>query len=266
MERASIRAEARLRPTFSERLKYAVVPPSLYIRHLVAAAPRRGEREIALVPYLADPERGAVDIGANKGVYAYALHGHVRRVVAFEPNPRIHPVLVRNMRGCGNVEVQALALSDRDGSATLRIPWGGRGHSNQRATLGATWTPHENDLQVTVETRRLDALGLSAIGFMKIDVEGHERAVLEGARETIARDRPTLLVEIEEGHSGIPIEEMLGFVESLGYRGLFLSRGGQLASLDAFDPETHHRSARESSRTDYVYNFIFLPREAPPPA
>ena len=48
--------------------------------------------------------------------------------------------------------------------------------------------------------RRLDDLALGDVGFVKIDVEGHELAVLRGAAETLQRNRPPLLVEAEERH------------------------------------------------------------------
>ena len=101
-------------------------------------------------------------------------------------------------------------------------------------------------------------ISISPISFIKIDAEGFEQAVLDGARETIARDRPSLLIEMEAAHTGEPIEDAISRVEALGYRGLFLRRG-VLRPIEAFDGDRNHRSA--ATRQDYVFNFIFLPCE-----
>jgi hypothetical protein len=100
----------------------------------------------------------------------------------------------------------------------------------------------------------LDDLGLKDIGFIKIDVEGFESSVLAGALVTIARDRPSILIEIEEKHTKKPIEDSLQEVVALGYRGLFI-RNGALHPLSAFDPVAHHRQPTAG----YVFNFLFLP-------
>ena len=76
--------------------------------------------------------------------------------------------------------------------------------------------------------------------------------------DLIARDRPVLLMEIEEAHTRQPIEESLGAVLALDYDGFFLRRG-ELTSLDNFDGDAHHRAAPMSE--DYVFNFIFKPKK-----
>jgi FkbM family methyltransferase len=242
-----------LTSTFEERLKSGLIPGRLYIRYRVLKEKRRGEAELALVPFLADRRRNAIDAGANKGTYAYVIAGCARHVFAYEPNPKMFDVLRRT--AAHNVTASPIALSDVSGQATLRVPLGSKGHSNQRGTLrdlsGAdSFTP------VKVEARRIDDLDLSDIGFMKIDVEGFEAAVLRGAEKTIDRDRPNLLIEIEEKHTGRPIEESLAAVLRYGYEGLFV-KDGAMKSLSLFDPERDHRNPEGG----YVFNFIFLPTE-----
>ena len=56
------------------------------------------------------------------------------------------------------------------------------------------------DLPVAVRCRRLDDFGLEPVGVIKIDAEGHELTVLQGARALIERDRPSFLIEAEERH------------------------------------------------------------------
>lgn len=240
--------------TFEERLKNALVPPKLYYKIRAHRELRRGERELRLLPYLMDRERNSVDAGANKGVYTYWMQKYSQHVYAYEPNPKMFKILKAGARG--NVTTSPIALSNKNGTAMLRIPKTSQGYSNQRASLNYEGVGPSYG-EVAVETRRLDNENLHDIGFMKIDVEGFEFAVLEGALQTIKHDWPTLLIEIEEIHNKIPVEKSLARVMDLGYRG-FAFINGALKSLDFFDPEANYRSPRK--REDYVFNFLFFPK------
>jgi len=244
--------------TFEERVRGALIPPSIYYVLRARRELRRGEAELRLLPFLVDPARQAVDAGANKGVYTYWLERLSRHVHAYEPNPKMFNIL---KRGVGvKASVHHAALSDQAGAFALRIPKSDSGrYSNQGASLNHAKVGDRYG-EVMVATRRLDDEGLDDVGFIKIDVEGHEMAVLDGALATIQRDRPTLLIEMEQQHTGRPIEDDLRRVTNLGYRMLFLHKG-VLNSGDRFDGEAHHRHA--ASGQDYVFNFVFVPKEPP---
>ncbi len=238
---------------FEERLKALLVPPSLYIRYKAQKEWWRGEPEFRLLPFLVDRRRNAIDVGANKGTYTYALARLAKHVWAFEPNPKMFKILERGM--AANVTAAMVALSDRSGQAELRVPRMRKGgFSNQGGSLSATKIA-ANYRAVAVEARRLDDLKLSDIGFMKIDVEGFEAEVLDGARETIRRSRPVMIIELEERYTKVPIEVALRRVLDLGYVGMFLA-DGTLRPLEQFDPVAHHRGADAA----YVANFVFFPR------
>jgi len=238
--------------TLEETAKRLLVPGVLYIRYLYAKERRRGEREIRLIPQLADPRRTALDIGANKGVYSYALLRHCRRVHAFEPNPKLFRVLDRWAHG--KAELHPIALSDVTGEADLLVPKWPKGYSNQGASLSAAKVRGEHGV-VRVRTARLDDMDIRDVGFMKIDVEGAEMAVLDGARETIARDRPVMLIEIEAAHTGRPLPDMIAEVEGYGYRGKALI-GDDLVPLADIDLARNHDPA---NRAGYLFNFVFYP-------
>ena len=234
-----------LTATFEERLKHRLIPGRLYIRYRAAKEWRRGEPEIRLLPELIDRRRNAVDVGANKGTYTYVMARLARRVYAFEPNPKMFAVLRQTIGR--NVTALPIALSDRSGSATLRVPYGRKGVSNQGSSLSAA-KPMANFIPLPVEAKRLDDLALADIGFIKIDVEGFEQQVLAGAAETIARDRPNLLIEIEEAHTGVPLMQSIEQVCQFGYAAFFLGEG-ELRPIAAWDPARYGR----------VFNFIFKP-------
>jgi FkbM family methyltransferase len=237
-----------------ETAKRLLVPPQLYIRYRYAKELRKGEREIKLIPFLADPTRAAVDVGANKGVYTYGLlQAGCREVHAFEPNPKPFGVLQRWAKD--RARLYSAALSDVSGEAVLMVPHSEAGYSNQGASLSADKLNGQDFGAVTVKTLRLDDTGIGNVGFIKIDVEGAEMQVLKGAAETLRRDRPNLLVEIEEKHTRRKLPEMVAEVCAYGYACLVL-KAGVLTEFAELDLARHHDATR---RDDYVFNFIFLP-------
>lgn len=212
--------------------------------------------ELRLLSRLVDPRRHAVDVGANRGIFSYALSLHARSVTGYEPNP----LLAERVRALAfdGVEVRQKALSSRAGFADLRIPLVDGRALDTRASF------HLGDAEgelVRVPLARLDDEGLTDVGFVKIDVEGHEDDVLRGATALLTRDRPVLLVEIEQRFSSRPIVETFRLVESLGYRGAFLA-GGSLVPLVRFDVERDQlRHLPNVLHDDYVNNFVFRPTE-----
>jgi FkbM family methyltransferase len=237
--------------TFEERLKAALVPPRLYIWNRHRRELRKGERELHLVPTLADRGRVSLDVGANRGVYAYAMLPHSESVHAFEPNPKMFDVLRR--WGQGRLHLHPMALGDATGEAELLLPHSARGYSNQRATL-RRFHMTEDYARITIRAARLDDLGIENVGFIKIDVEGFEMQVLAGAADTLARDRPKLLIELEEIHAGRPLAALIDEVRGYGYRAFGLVDGA-LVPFAELDPARHFRRGER----DYLFNFVFLP-------
>jgi FkbM family methyltransferase len=236
-----------------ERLKDLLIPGKLYIRYLAQKELKKGEREIGLLPFLVDRRKTSLDIGAGRGVYSYFLSKLCPKVMAFEPNPKILRTLYKTVNS--NVSVEPVALSNESGTAQLRVPKTAGGFSNQGASLSEVKVA-ENFGVVSVETKKLDDYVLDGVGFIKIDVEGHESAVLDGARETLSRNRPIMLIEIEESHTKRPIKDAVAAVEKYGYRAMALSGNG-LISMERFDPQLYHLG--KESPEGYIFNFLFLP-------
>lgn len=209
------------------------------------------EPEIALLPSLCRPGTTVVDVGGNFGMYTYWLVRLSARCVVFEPIPALAQAL---SAGFGErVEVHNVALSAERGSAELVVPRVSPGLSTiePRNPLGSG----RDDLsaRLRVETRPLDDFGLSNVSFLKIDVEGHEEAVLRGAQRLLASERPSLLVELEERHNSGCIDRVSTMLRAHGLSGAALHEG-RIVGLDEFDAANHQRSVPD---THYVRNFLF---------
>jgi FkbM family methyltransferase len=235
---------------------------------LIAWQHRVFEPELAHLRELVPPESTAVDVGAWWGPWTYWLARTARQVVTCEPIPELAAFIRRVAPP--NVDVRTVALSDRTGDAVLWVPPGRRG-SEGRASL-ETSAPGGRLIQV--RTVRLDDLGLTDVGLVKIDVEGHELRVLHGARATIAAQQPVLVVEVEQmHHDGSIVADVFEYLNALGYDGRFLL-GGAWHDVSEFDVEHHQLRWQERVRRHgyvwnmvvnarrYVNNFVFTPRSS----
>jgi len=110
---------------------------------------------------------------------------------------------------------------------------------------------------VVVPMKTLDSFDLTNVGFIKIDVEGHEEAVLHGGLKTLGREMPNLMIEIEERHAPGSLSRVSALLGDIGYLGYYL-KGKQLISIAQFD---RHRDqvAEESKTGNYINNFLFFP-------
>jgi len=209
-----------------------LVPPPLFYRRRIAYEAATGEPELALLDKLMRRGGVAVDVGVNQGFFAFALSRRAERVVCFEPNPdyaRFARFMLR-----GRAEVHALALADKPERATFYVP-----HSDEGLVLhlaGSLKRAHHQFKTIEsyqVEVRTLDSFSLTDVTFIKIDVEGSERDVLEGARATIARERPPLLLELLSGTHDDPGGLTAEICQSFGYEAFIVQHGEKIAALPA---------------------------------
>jgi FkbM family methyltransferase len=167
-----------------------------------------------------------LDLGANIGYYTIQMAhkvGNTGRVVAFEPNPVVVEQLHHNIQlnNLSNIIVETLALSNTNGTCSFCAPEPGKeSHGSLKQNISFTSTK-----QLTVKTKKLDdvlhRLGISKVDFIKIDVEGAEKLIFQGATELLSkRHKPTIIFECAEslcqpfGHRVI---DVLIFLKSFGY-------------------------------------------------
>ena len=242
--------------SLKERLKTLFVPAGLNLHYLTKREKKKGEREFRILPLICPRGRVALDVGANIGIWAYEMRKYASFIHAFEPNPKLFAMLKAGIAG-QNVSLHPIALSDRTGDSQLMVPKGKRGYSNYSATLNHETVRGATYRATQVSTSRLDDLHIANVGFIKIDVEGHEMEVIRGAKETILSSRPNMIIEMEERHTKRPIDDDIQEIEDLGYDS-FCMINGVLERVKNIDLDAHHRSPVR--RADYIFNWIFMPR------
>ncbi|HTP83175.1 MAG TPA: FkbM family methyltransferase [Alphaproteobacteria bacterium] len=232
-----------------------------------------GEVELHVLRDLCRPDMDAIDVGANDGCYVHFLKRYARRVYAYEPVSWLADDLRRKFQHdirSGTVVVSDVALSRSSGSSVIRVPIidGVLVHGCSSMTEGAVHKFPEAK-EIHIRTEPLDRIYSGELGFMKVDVEGHEEAVLEGARETISRWQPRLQVELEESIGPGSIARVAALLRGMGYRGYFIFQH-QLKPIEQFDRQSMQNPAnypdlkagldQRERFGRYIYNFLFFPR------
>jgi FkbM family methyltransferase len=245
----------------------AVAPRSFYRRkYRILQQLAESNQEIQLVRSLCDPNRISLDIGADVGEFSIAMVASSRSVIAFEPRQTQARTLAAMFDAVGaDVRIEAIALSDQPGTTAMRVLEFEPGRSTIDDANSLTDTDGSPVRTIDVQVKRLDDLDLENVGLIKIDVEGHELAVLHGAAQTLRRNRPTLVIEAEERHHLGAVAAITEFLSGLGYTGHF-TLDGIRRPIGEFDAALHQNPASIVGWKDgwathgtYVNNFVFVP-------
>jgi FkbM family methyltransferase len=173
------------------------------------------------------PDKNVIDIGAHIGWYTLDMASKCNHVYSFECSPKSFNYL------CANIALNSLdykvtkyncALSNNEGITQyyIRDPKDGGGN-------GISKFEYDNIHQtpsIDVPIKTLDSFELKNVNFIKIDVEGHEKEVLQGSIQTIINNNyPKILFESWDEHqekNGIPAiklkQELFEYIYSLGYK------------------------------------------------
>jgi len=165
--------------------------------------------EEPIKPYMVPLNNGCfVDVGANYGVWTSFVAKEGFTVHAFEPSPRPYKHLTKN--ALLNVHTYNVALGDKEAVAELNLHEASGHNSLLRKAKDFTGKT------VKVQVKTLDSFKLENVGLIKIDTEGYEVPILLGARQTMLRWKPRLVIEV---HS--PIREQViiitGILRNMGY-------------------------------------------------
>ena len=147
----------------------------------------------------------AVDIGAHVGLWAMNLVEVFDHVEAFEPVKLHRECFEKNVKGAN---LYPYALAEKEKKVAIRIAKGSSGDSHV-----------DPDAEGNIEAKTLDSYGFEDVGFVKIDCEGFEYFVLQGAKETLLRYKPVLIIEQKPNKGrqfGLSDTEGVRYLESLG--------------------------------------------------
>jgi FkbM family methyltransferase len=159
------------------------------------------DKEMLALRQLVEPGMTVIEAGAAGGIHTWVLSrsvGSTGVVHSFEPRPEA----VRNLRrlqrlaGWRNVRVHGAALGAAPERATITIP-----RVATRAQVGPANVPGRSiEIDVTTVDRVVERFGLGRVDLLRVDVEGHEWDLFDGAERTLGRFRPPVVCEIEDRH------------------------------------------------------------------
>ncbi|HEY1797652.1 MAG TPA: FkbM family methyltransferase [Stellaceae bacterium] len=220
-------------------------PTPGYAAHLWKAVTQQHHRELLPLFRRLIPRDGVVvDVGAHAGQFAklFARCAASGRVYAIEPSAYARSILttVVRLHRLGNISILPVALGAETRESLLSTPIKASGsHGFGLAHLGEPESRWQRVVTEAITETTLDALSaelkFDRLDFIKADIEGNEMRLLVGARETIARFRPRLLVELNDAHlarAGDTMTDAFALMAGLGYRALTLGPDGGFSAAE----------------------------------
>lgn len=234
--------------------------PEIYVARLSAIDHYvRGEPETRLKRRLCHDKGTVADVGANIGTYTYFMSRYAKRCIAYEPNPLL---AARLSRLFPRVIVRNVALSNRFQPLELLGPVSKGRPAHELGNISQSFEGTQELQRHVVHSVTLDSEEIHDLGFLKIDVEQHEKEVLEGGLRTIERCRPIIMSETTPLFYETGLLERFHFMTELGYRGwaTFLNR---LLAFDELDSDIH-LNPNLFGKSFTNPNVFFFPNEIDP--
>ena len=136
-----------------------------------------------LYTYVKDKSlRRVIDVGAWWGPWSLWWQDKAQHIEIFEPNEQILPKLKDNIKNLKNCTLYETALGDTAGNVSMEY-------------VDHTGTYHIKDTSGSISLKTLDSYNFDSVDIIKIDAEGYEIPVLEGARNTIIENKPWIQIE-----------------------------------------------------------------------
>ena len=198
-----------------------------------------------------------IDVGAHHGFYTLLASekiGPAGRVLAFEPSPRERKKLRRHLKlnQCSNVKIWDCALGREAGNADLFVIDGVQTGCNSLRPPNAMQPTKTLPVRVASLDECLEREGIEHVDFIKMDVEGAEMEVLNGATRLLDRQpRPVLLCEVQDIRTapwGYPAKAIVDFLRQRGFQWFSLS------DVQGLNPI-------ESDQAEFDGNYIAIPEE-----
>lgn len=215
---------------------------------------------------LGSRKAGAIDVGANVGIFTRYLCDKFASVTAVEPVPYLAARLAKSCPS--NCRVEAAALGGSEGVVKLRIPINAEGKempalSTASSDNALSFIESANTIEREVPCRRLDQIAnaMDNLVFVKIDVEGFEAAVLAGASDVLTRIRPVLQIEIGQAHNP-RYREVLATMAEAGFDGFALHKDGLYRDPEKYILQQPMSVTNDEAKSpEGCWDYLFLPKE-----
>lgn len=234
----------------------------LYKQRLQAGQYQRGNWLFAQT--LIDTWSTAIDVGSNNACNAIHYAKRFHTVECFEPTPLAQQLWLNTVRDnqVENVVLYTTAVGECQKTTEICThPFnGGHNHlsnADRPRWTGKVWKPRNQKKRkhptIPVQVKTIDSYCFEDVGFIKIDVEGYEKFVLEGALDTIQRCRPTLQLEIVANQCrkfGYWGEHMIEWIRSWNYTVVSKNRGNLYGKFTSYRNELRHEGVKYRGEMD----------------
>jgi len=198
--------------------------------------------ELALVGILCDSQKTSVEAGRNTGAFAFQINRSSASCIVFESDPA------------------SFALLRKSAPRGMLVEHGVASNLNGRAAIPIGKSAHS--VGTSLPARRLDDCAFGEIGFIQIDDVDREDEILDGAERILARDRPTLLITMEDRKKSHGIASTVERLTRHGYAGFFLA-DGKILGISQFYADIDQPSSYRLRRKRYVNRFAFVHTDDP---
>lgn len=179
----------------------------------------------------------AIELGANHGMHTKRIAEKFSKVYAFEPHPDNIKILASHTAAFPNIEIVEAAITPRSGDIRLYNCPNPGGHTINTGVMEHRVWGHDPDSYHTVRGITLDDFcrerGIHP-SFIKVDIEGAENTIFEGAVETLKNGKMDIIIEV---HRFVELEKLYNFFKDLGYT-IFDIDG--IGRPDKFESDNHY--------------------------
>lgn len=171
----------------------------------------------------------ALDVGGHVGLWSRVLASKFDRVIAFEPMAHLRECFEKNCQDLANVDLIAAAVGNDTRNVYMRRVADNSGNCHVNPLPPTADEPAVEQIMLDEMVTDHDA---ARVDFIKIDTEGYEENVINGARKLIERDRPLIMIEqkpnVAEPRYGLKQFRAKEILESMGYGQIFYKSGDHL--------------------------------------
>jgi FkbM family methyltransferase len=208
---------------------------------------------LSRTPPFIDPEKDVLDIGAAVGMYSTFWASKCRYVFAYEAVEAIFNQLIKVETAHPNVTAKNIAMGEHPGTFEFWVDDKRLSNNSFRNLVGGQ--------KIEVDVTTIDLEEHENVGFIKLDVEGHELEVLRGGIKTITEQRPVCMVEVYPKFNNGPVRDTFEFFFDKNYKCFY---NNQKTGLQEVRDVDHGVVVAEDDvlQKDHDGDFLFVPEES----